>query len=198
MNNIAAIALTVTVSVSHLQSALNFTNTNDYIYDWESEHPYQKIQTESPVIIYPNNMSLTNSPFDFNNSDVNAYNALEVECMSPEIKENLEIINSFFKLKDNWDDFDALAPRADAIQLARKLICRLNIQPEVFPTPDGGVQIEYVGKNKEHLNIEILSKNKVNVFEMISLKDFNKTTISYNIDEINRRIESFYDRIQSQ
>ena len=115
--------------------------------------------------------------------------------MTSEKNENINILNSFKKLENNWDGYDALAPTKEIINTVCLLINELDIQPEIFPTPDGGIQLEYVIGENRHLNIEILPNNTMNVFEMFSDRTYSESNNKLDFNIIKLRVDKFYDSI---
>lgn len=112
--------------------------------------------------------------------------------MNTEKQENLAILDSFITLQDNWDGCNAVAPEEQIIKLVKDFILQLKWQPEIFPTPDGGIQLEYTVGANQHLNIEILSEQTVNIFEMFADRTYSEETIHYDVKDIKRRIDRFY------
>lgn len=126
------------------------------------------------------------------NVSANTYNMYGVDNLNSEQRENLDILSSFKTLEDNWDDCDAIAPKKEIIEIAQKLVKKLQRQPEIFPTPDGGVQFEYDREQNRHLNIEILSEQKVNIFEMFSDRTYKEEIFDLDVENIKQRVDEFY------
>lgn len=116
---------------------------------------------------------------------------IDVEKFNKDFHENTRILNSFYKLTDNWDGFYSLAPPEELIDKTRMIIEKLSIQPDIFPTPNGGIQLEYVNNNL-HLNIELLSVNEMNIFETISDSEYIEMNCAIEFNMINRRVKEFY------
>lgn len=201
MNNIKLIALTaITLSSSTITflSCDNFTTNSCYIRDFDSNDidktNINSLDSNFDFNIY--NKNLTNSSFySCINSPTCAYTEFEVENMSNEKKENFNKLAYFETLKDDWDEFGSFAPKKAIIAIAHKWIKHLEIQPEIFPTPDGGIQFEYaIGKN-QHLNIEIFSEKKIKIFQMFSDRTYVEDIFELNFDIIKRRIDKFYGTI---
>lgn len=79
--------------------------------------------------------------------------------------ENIDRLNDMLALEDNWDGYGSIKPKEEIINYIKDTILpMLYLQPEVFPTVNGGIQIEYAfGRN--HLNIEFLSTTKFSIFK---------------------------------
>ena len=56
---------------------------------------------------------------------------------------NLRKIEEIAKFNENWDGYNAPSFQPDVINLTKRIISGLNIQPELFPTADGSIQIEW-------------------------------------------------------
>lgn len=113
-----------------------------------------------------------------------------------EYEHNLATLKDFTYLSDNWDDEGASAVNAELIDIVKAVIGILPIQPEIFPTPSGTIQIEYMtceNGNLNHLNIEFINSTQLHIFEMI--KDL--TPVTFNVynwtsDFISKKVSSFY------
>lgn len=140
---------------------------------------------------YPTNSSFQSCM----NSITTTYTSYEVGNVANERRENFEILDSFKSLEDDWDECGAIAPKNELIELAKGLIGQLCLQPEIFPTPDGGVQLEYAIGQNQHLNIEVISEKKINIFEMYSDRTYKEECAEFDIEYIKRRINKFYDCI---
>lgn len=80
---------------------------------------------------------------------------------------NLEILNSFRQLKNNWNDYGAAPIDSAVLDFAEKLIYALRVQPEVFPTACNTVQLEYHLQNGGYLELEV-SDSAISVFKIVS------------------------------
>jgi hypothetical protein len=69
------------------------------------------------------------------------------------LKLNKQKLYSFNSLKFNWNGYEGEVINDEVIKIVEKLITKLEIQPQIFPTGRGSIQIEYY-KNEENL-IEI-------------------------------------------
>ena len=169
----------------------NLTTNSCYIHEFIPTDTGTDILDSTFYDNYPTNSSFYNCI----NTLSTAYTSPEVEGVNGEKQENLDILDSFMSLQDDWDGCNAISPVAQLINLVKALVWQLQRQPEIFPTPDGGIQLEYAIGTNRHLNIEILSEQNVNVFEMFADRTFKEETIRYNVEDIKRRIDIFYGRI---
>ena len=74
--------------------------------------------------------------------------------MNDIIKENLEKIQDISKLKDDWNGNGASAVKDTLIQKMKYLVLRINVQPEIFPTPRGSIQFESEKETGEYIEFE--------------------------------------------
>ena len=68
--------------------------------------------------------------------------------------ENLKKLEAIALLKDNWNANGAKAFADSLITKVRNLVMLLDVQPEVFPTACGALQLEYDKEDGSHLEIE--------------------------------------------
>ena len=109
-----------------------------------------------------------------------------------EFNENIHRLEEFYRLTDDWDGYGSKAPNAILIGWLRGVLPRLLRQPDIFPTSDGEIQLEYFIPNHKHLNIEIHADMTMSIFEMFDKN--SATTDDYTLDYsiINERIKKFY------
>lgn len=74
-------------------------------------------------------------------------------------------------LNDNWDGYGAESLPEYLIISASELIRKLRIQPEIFPTADGTIQIEYEKDNGESINA-IVEAFTVKIASTLTLKPY--------------------------
>ena len=69
---------------------------------------------------------------------------------APEVQKLWDRVDSLRSVGDGWLDGDGIAPAERALTHAREVLGRLLVdhrdiqRPKIFPTPDGGVQAEWV------------------------------------------------------
>ena len=73
-------------------------------------------------------------------------------------------------LRDNWDGYGAVPLPRDTLYKAQRLIHVLNIQPEIFPTADGSIQMEFEKDNGDYLEFQFTGKGTCEVFRLIGGK----------------------------
>ena len=76
-----------------------------------------------------------------------------------------------------------------------EILPQLSKQPDIFPSPDGNIQLEYsIGKNR-HLNIELFPDSTMSIFEMFEDRTATKESFVFKPSTLNKRINDFYGRI---
>lgn len=75
----------------------------------------------------------------------------------PSQGDNLIRVESFKNLQENWDGAGASSISEHLINTVRGLVLALHVQPEIFPTADGSIQLEFDTKNGDYLEFEIFS-----------------------------------------
>lgn len=188
---IALAAITISSFTTTFLAYDNTTTNCSYAYELDFVDTNNSNATHSDCELY--NEHLTNSSFrNCINSPTCAYTSFEVEVMPNEKKENFDTLDYFETLEDDWDGFGSLAPKKAIIAIAREWIKHLEMQPEIFPTPDGGIQFEYVIGKNQHLNIEIFSEENIKIFQMFADRTYVKDIVASNFENIKRRIDKFY------
>lgn len=56
---------------------------------------------------------------------------------------------------DNWNEHGAKSFNKSHIKLYNTLLNLLPYQPEIFPTANGSIQLEYDGQNESYLEFEV-------------------------------------------
>ncbi len=115
--------------------------------------------------------------------------SVSVSSLRTDNLKKLEIIRG---LKEDWNGNGAPAFDDSLIDKVSKIINELTIQPEVFPTALGTVQLEYDNSRRDHMEIEIGETDEVEIF--ISTYDGKELfdTITSSSEDINRKVSEFY------
>lgn len=111
---------------------------------------------------------------------------------------NMASINSSVSIGDNvlasLQKLSDLEKYVDTsvVNVVRKLVLSLCMQPELFPLENRGIQLEYDGNNNSYLEFEVYNKEVVNMF-MID-RDGNEHYKTFNClsQEIDKIIRDFY------
>ncbi len=107
-------------------------------------------------------------------------------------KHNIEKLKSIRLLKQNWNGNGADAIPVKLVDTVESLIDKLIIQPEVFPTALGTIQLEYDNARRDHMEIEITGFEEAEVFIVKFNGEELYENIAVNDEAINRRVGEFY------
>ena len=106
--------------------------------------------------------------------------------------DNLKKLEIIRGLKAGWNGHDAPAFADSFIDNISRLIEMLNIQPEVFPTALGSIQLEYDNSRRDHMEIEINDSETAEIFIVRYSGEELFETIAATPEEINRKTGEFY------
>ena len=114
------------------------------------------------------------------------------KVFSPELKENLKKLDEISSLKKNWNGNQAKAIRKKIIKRSKVLVIDLDKQPQIFPTANESIQIEYDGINNSYLEFQITKKNVISYY-MVDKKGTEKTgNVNFSSSAVNKIVGEFY------
>ena len=110
-----------------------------------------------------------------------------IENQSPELVANLETLESIRALQKNWNENQA-EPFSDAlVNKVIALVKTLSFQPQIFPTAEESIQLEFDNEKGDYLEFELFENNTVRKFfcdseghsetSWISIGDINDDTL---------------------
>ena len=138
------------------------------------------------LVVHTFNCSNNNRNFSysFNNSEIISNNLKESD-LSIKTKQifntrnidlckvqSHETLNKIFSLKDNWNLYGAKHFSIDLIDFVKKLVDKLDSQPDIYPTARDSIQLEYEKSGKYYLEFEIFSSTNIKMF--LVLEDCNQ------------------------
>lgn len=169
------------------------TYQNNITYSIEDSDALVNSVIQSPK--FEKNIMMANGRERCINTSTTAYNDCGSDViLDEELKQNMKILMEFSQLSDNWDEYGAKAPSIQIITKVMEILPKLSKQPDIFPTPEGNIQLEYsIGRNR-HLNIELLPDATMIIFEMFEDRTATKNSSIFEISALNKRIEDFYGR----
>lgn len=85
--------------------------------------------------------------------------------VSQELKENLEILNSFLQLENNRNGEGAKNFSYGFIEFVSNIVSDLNVQPDIFPLENGNIVLEFGNVRSKYLEFEIFPNKKVNLYK---------------------------------
>ena len=106
--------------------------------------------------------------------------------------DNLNKLTMMQGQKAGWDGKDAPAFADSVMKKARGIIEKIDIQPEVFPTALGSIQLEYDNSKCDHMEIEI---NDSDVAEILIVKysgEESFESIPASPEAISKKVGEFY------
>lgn len=106
---------------------------------------------------------------------------------------NLVKLHQIGLLVDNWNGDGAKAFQDTLVSAARSIVMNLDIQPEVFPTGNNAVQLEYDGPNASYLEIELREGTNADVFTIDREGNERYTTVPFSAKAINELVDHFYE-----
>lgn len=84
----------------------------------------------------------------------------------PELKKNILKLDEIKSLKKNWNGNKAKPIPGKIVNKTKALIINLDKQPQIFPTADDSIQIEYDGDNNSYLELQITKENELSYFKV--------------------------------
>ena len=105
---------------------------------------------------------------------------------------NLNKLDQIRSMKDNWNGNGAPAFPVELISKVAKLIDKMPIQPQLFPTALTTIQLEFDNSLKDHMEIEIGLGDEAQVFIVKSSGEETEGNIRASSDAINKKVLEFY------
>lgn len=107
--------------------------------------------------------------------------------------ENFERLDKMLALEENWDGYGASVPSPALIAKAKGLISVLPVQPEVFLTGLGSIQLEYEKDNGDYLEFELFEDGRLKAFKLMSDGTEDTKTITLDTSQITEVIGHFFE-----
>ncbi len=111
---------------------------------------------------------------------------------SPELRKNILKLYEIKSLKRNWNGNRAKPISKKIINKTKSLIINLERQPQVFPTANDSIQIEYDGENNSYLELQVTKQNKLSYFKVDKNGEEITGTIPCSSFALNALVEEFY------
>ena len=111
---------------------------------------------------------------------------------SPELKKNLLKLEEIKSLKWNWNGNHAKPIPKKIINKTKSLLINLDKQPQVFPTADDSIQIEYDGADNSYLELQVTMHNKLSYFKVDRLGKETEGSIPFSSFALNALVGDFY------
>lgn len=105
-------------------------------------------------------------------------------------EEKLSVISN---LKDNWNDNGAAPFSKKLVEKVADIVDKLLIQPEIFPTALGTIQLEFDNSERNHMELEIGEQGETEVFITYSNGQDAFERITVSAESINRILSVFME-----
>ncbi|WP_294428065.1 hypothetical protein [uncultured Treponema sp.] len=112
---------------------------------------------------------------------------------SPALRANLSKLEEIKALRKNWNGNNSKPISKKIIKKAKTLIIDLEKQPQIFPTANDSIQIEYDGENNSYLELQITKKNKLSYYKVDKNGVESTGFIRFSPVELNNLVGVFYE-----
>lgn len=110
---------------------------------------------------------------------------------SPALIANLRKLDEIQSLPKNWNGNGAPKISRSLINKTKALIINLENQPQLFPTANDSIQIEYEGKDGSYLEFQISKKKKIEFFRIDRQGVETTGFIPYSSYTVRKMVEEF-------
>ena len=134
--------------------------------------------------LYEEAQDLASEKYKTNKSNVK-------NSLTPELKKNLSKLDEIKSLKKNWNGNGAKPITKKVINKTKLLIRKLEKQPQIFPTADDSIQIEYDGEDNSYLELQITNKVIISYFKVDKIGNETAGEIPFSSLCVNALIKEF-------
>lgn len=112
-----------------------------------------------------------------------------------ELCNNLKKSKEISDLKDNWNDNNAKKFSPELISIVKNILENIVEQPEIFPTANNSIQMEYELIDNSYLEFEIF-EDKIICLEVPqrNYSKYKEQIIPNDIKIINNIVNNFFER----
>lgn len=112
-----------------------------------------------------------------------------------ELCNNLKKLKEISDLKDNWNDNNAKKFSPELISIVKNILENIVEQPEIFPTANNSIQVEYELIDNSYLEFEIF-EDKIICLEVPqrNYSKYKEQIIPNDIKIINNIVNNFFER----
>ena len=111
------------------------------------------------------------------------------------LNNNLDRLRDISEFGEDWNGYGAVPIPRIVIEEVRNIILNLEEQPEIFPTADKSIQLEYELPDKSYLEIEV-SENRITAMQ-IPQEDYENAKFwdlcFDDIDQIQHIVSNFFN-----
>lgn len=122
-------------------------------------------------------------------------NIIDCNLNKVSIEDNEKKLEIIRNLKNNWNYYGAKPITKEILNIASHLIKELIIQPKIFPTANGSIQLEYYDRihPNKYLEFEVIDRKNIKMYQKQQNNISASSIIDYdNIQKINNIIIRFY------
>lgn len=112
-----------------------------------------------------------------------------------ELYNNLKKLKGISDLKDNWNDNNAKKFSPELISIVKNILENIVEQPEIFPTANNSIQMEYELIDNSYLEFEIF-EDKIICLKVPqrNYSKYKEQIIPNDIKIINNIVNNFFER----
>ena len=114
------------------------------------------------------------------------------KILSPELQNNLLKLEEIKSLKRDWNGNNAKPVPRKIINKTKTILINLDRQPQIFPTANDSIQIEYDGENKSYLELQVTKKNMLSFYKVDKSGKETEGAIPVSSSSINTLVEEFF------
>ena len=115
------------------------------------------------------------------------------KTFSPELSKNLFKLDEIKTFKSNWNGNKAHPIPKKVVEKTKTLILNLEQQPQIFPTANDSIQIEYDGENNSYLELQVTKQNSLS-FYLVNKSGKEMTgNIPFSSFALNALVKEFYE-----
>lgn len=111
---------------------------------------------------------------------------------STELVSNLNKLDEIKNLPKNWNGNGAGRIQKKLIKKSKSLLINLDKQPQIFPTANNSIQIEYDGENGAYLEFQISSSSSLEFYKVMKDGSEESGFIPCTSFEVNKVLEEFF------
>ena len=115
------------------------------------------------------------------------------KTFSTELSKNLFKLEEIKNLKNNWNGNRARPIPKKIVEKTKTLILNLEQQPQIFPTANDSIQIEYDGDNNSYLELQVTKQNSLSYYLVDKSGKEMTGNIPFSSFALNALVKEFYE-----
>lgn len=109
------------------------------------------------------------------------------------LEDNLEKLKEISELKDNWNGYEADLISREVIEFIDNFLHNCAMQPDIFPLPSGGIQVEYDREDGAYLEFTVSDEDIISVFILDRTDREFLYDIVKSVENLNSEISKFME-----